>query len=166
MASVLGPVSSQLPAPAVPSAHTPAELLGIVMELGWGSQVGWGQRERAGQESQKASSFTAVSCTRVGASAAGGELGAAALRAACSGPCQGCRGPRLSLPKASMPSADGMLGDLELLDVRSLGEALRSYLQDLPTPVVPACVHADILRVLQGEGCPSWGAGAWQAREH
>ncbi|KYO33290.1 phosphatidylinositol 3-kinase regulatory subunit beta [Alligator mississippiensis] len=44
---------------------------------------------------------------------------------------------------------DGMLGDLELLDVRSLGEALRSYLQDLPTPVVPACVHADILRVLQ-----------------
>ncbi|XP_020636675.3 phosphatidylinositol 3-kinase regulatory subunit beta [Pogona vitticeps] len=45
--------------------------------------------------------------------------------------------------------ADGAApGDLEALDVVSLGEALKRYLQDLPTPVVPASVHSDILRVL------------------
>lgn len=41
--------------------------------------------------------------------------------------------------------------DLEAFDNLSLGEALKGYLQDLPTPVVPACVHGEILRVLQGE---------------
>uniref|UniRef100_A0A8C5SEI2 Phosphoinositide-3-kinase regulatory subunit 2 n=1 Tax=Laticauda laticaudata TaxID=8630 RepID=A0A8C5SEI2_LATLA len=40
-------------------------------------------------------------------------------------------------------------GDLEALDVHSLGEALKGYLQDLPTPVVPPCVQGEILRVLQ-----------------
>ncbi|XP_026526593.1 phosphatidylinositol 3-kinase regulatory subunit beta [Notechis scutatus] len=39
--------------------------------------------------------------------------------------------------------------DLEALDVHSLGEALKGYLQDLPTPVVPPCVQGEILRVLQ-----------------
>ncbi|XP_032094088.1 phosphatidylinositol 3-kinase regulatory subunit beta [Thamnophis elegans] len=40
-------------------------------------------------------------------------------------------------------------GDLETLDVHSLGEALKGYLQDLPTPMVPPCVQGEILRVLQ-----------------
>ncbi|XP_070799480.1 phosphatidylinositol 3-kinase regulatory subunit beta isoform X1 [Pituophis catenifer annectens] len=40
-------------------------------------------------------------------------------------------------------------GDLEVLDVHSLGEALKGYLQDLPTPVVPPCMQGEILRVLQ-----------------
>ncbi|NXC46214.1 P85B kinase, partial [Penelope pileata] len=44
---------------------------------------------------------------------------------------------------------DWSLGDLEPFDVHSLGEALRGYLQDLPSPVVPVAVHGDILRVLQ-----------------
>ncbi|NXP41811.1 P85B kinase, partial [Leiothrix lutea] len=44
---------------------------------------------------------------------------------------------------------DWNLGDLEPLDVHSLGEALRGYLQDLPSPVVPVSVHGDILRILQ-----------------
>ncbi|NXS14966.1 P85B kinase, partial [Neodrepanis coruscans] len=44
---------------------------------------------------------------------------------------------------------DWTLGDLETLDVHSLGEALRGYLQDLPSPVVPVSVHGDILRILQ-----------------
>ncbi|NWX60901.1 P85B kinase, partial [Promerops cafer] len=44
---------------------------------------------------------------------------------------------------------DWTLGDLESLDVHSLGEALRGYLQDLPSPVVPVSVHGDILRILQ-----------------
>ncbi|NWR38520.1 P85B kinase, partial [Tachuris rubrigastra] len=44
---------------------------------------------------------------------------------------------------------DWTLGDLEPLDVHSLGEALRGYLQDLPSPVVPVSVHGDILRILQ-----------------
>ncbi|NWY74565.1 P85B kinase, partial [Erithacus rubecula] len=44
---------------------------------------------------------------------------------------------------------DWTLGDLEPLDVHSLGEALRGYLQDLPSPVVPLSVHGDILRILQ-----------------
>ncbi|KAM6310701.1 phosphatidylinositol 3-kinase regulatory subunit beta [Podargus strigoides] len=44
---------------------------------------------------------------------------------------------------------DWTLGDLEPFDVHSLGEALRGYLQDLPSPVVPVAVHGDILRVLQ-----------------
>ncbi|KAM9254850.1 phosphatidylinositol 3-kinase regulatory subunit beta [Cariama cristata] len=44
---------------------------------------------------------------------------------------------------------DWTLGDPEPFDVHSLGEALRGYLQDLPSPVVPASVHGEILRVLQ-----------------
>ncbi|NXM71223.1 P85B kinase, partial [Serilophus lunatus] len=44
---------------------------------------------------------------------------------------------------------DWTLGDLEPLDVHSLGEALRGYLQDLPSPLVPVSVHGDILRTLQ-----------------
>ncbi|XP_061457443.1 phosphatidylinositol 3-kinase regulatory subunit beta [Rhineura floridana] len=40
-------------------------------------------------------------------------------------------------------------GDLDASDVLTLGEALKGYLQDLPTPVVPACVGGEILRVLQ-----------------
>ncbi|NWX47886.1 P85B kinase, partial [Steatornis caripensis] len=44
---------------------------------------------------------------------------------------------------------DWTLGDLEPFDVHSLGEALRGYLQDLPSPVVPVSTHGDILRVLQ-----------------
>lgn len=62
--------------------------------------------------------------------------------------------------------ADWTLGDLEPFDVHSLGEALRGYLQDLPSPVVPVSVHGDILRVLQGKGLP-WprlGMGGWAGR--
>ncbi|XP_027766684.1 phosphatidylinositol 3-kinase regulatory subunit alpha-like [Empidonax traillii] len=33
--------------------------------------------------------------------------------------------------------------------MHSLGEALRGYLQDLPSPAVPVSVHGDILRILQ-----------------
>lgn len=52
--------------------------------------------------------------------------------------------------------------------MHSLGEALRGYLQDLPSPVVPVSVHGDILRVLQGKGLP-WpclgtGGGAGRMR--
>lgn len=45
--------------------------------------------------------------------------------------------------------------------MHSLGEALRGYLQDLPSPVVPVSVHGDILRVLQGKGLPghAWERG-------
>ncbi|XP_063146714.1 phosphatidylinositol 3-kinase regulatory subunit beta [Candoia aspera] len=45
-------------------------------------------------------------------------------------------------------------GDLEVLDVHSLGEALKGYLQDLPTPVVPPCVQGEILQVLQDVAQP------------
>ena len=38
--------------------------------------------------------------------------------------------------------------------MHSLGVALRGYLQDLPSPVVPVSVHGDILHVLQGKGFP------------
>ncbi|NXC22090.1 P85B kinase, partial [Corythaeola cristata] len=61
---------------------------------------------------------------------------------------------------------DWTLGDLEPFDVHSLGEALRGFLQDLPSPVVPVSVHGDVLRVLQGEGFP-WlrsGTGGWAGR--
>uniref|UniRef100_A0A8C8S4R6 Phosphatidylinositol 3-kinase regulatory subunit beta n=1 Tax=Pelusios castaneus TaxID=367368 RepID=A0A8C8S4R6_9SAUR len=44
---------------------------------------------------------------------------------------------------------DWVLGDLELFDVHSLGEALRGFLQDLPAPVVPVSVQGEILRILQ-----------------
>uniref|UniRef100_A0A8B9Z0E6 Phosphatidylinositol 3-kinase regulatory subunit beta n=1 Tax=Buteo japonicus TaxID=224669 RepID=A0A8B9Z0E6_9AVES len=48
---------------------------------------------------------------------------------------------------------DWTLGDLEPFDVHSLGEALRGYLQDLPSPVVPVSVHGDILQIPQPENC-------------
>ncbi|KAI1230503.1 hypothetical protein IHE44_0009963, partial [Lamprotornis superbus] len=65
-----------------------------------------------------------------------------------------------SLPWEICALTDWTLGDLEPLDVHSLGEALRGYLQDLPSPVVPVSVHGDILRILQGKGLP-WLPGEW-----
>ncbi|KAL7992854.1 hypothetical protein Chor_017110 [Crotalus horridus] len=53
------------------------------------------------------------------------------------------------LPFALAHANWAVTGDLEALDVHSLGEALKGYLQDLPTPVVPPCVQGEILRVLQ-----------------
>ncbi|KAH0625706.1 hypothetical protein JD844_033905 [Phrynosoma platyrhinos] len=40
-------------------------------------------------------------------------------------------------------------GDLEAFDALSLGDALKGYLQELPTPIVPTCAQAEILQVLQ-----------------
>nr|XP_028569094.1 phosphatidylinositol 3-kinase regulatory subunit beta isoform X1 [Podarcis muralis]XP_028569095.1 phosphatidylinositol 3-kinase regulatory subunit beta isoform X1 [Podarcis muralis] len=40
-------------------------------------------------------------------------------------------------------------GDLDAFDLPSLGEALKGYLQDLPTPVVPPGLGCEILRILQ-----------------
>lgn len=40
-------------------------------------------------------------------------------------------------------------GDVEAWDAVALGDAIKGYLQDLPTPVVPPCLHPKILRVLQ-----------------
>ncbi|XP_042300041.1 phosphatidylinositol 3-kinase regulatory subunit beta-like, partial [Sceloporus undulatus] len=42
-----------------------------------------------------------------------------------------------------------MAGDLEAFGTLSLGGALKGYLQDLPTPIVPTCAQVEILRVLQ-----------------
>ncbi|XP_048352605.1 phosphatidylinositol 3-kinase regulatory subunit beta-like [Sphaerodactylus townsendi] len=47
-------------------------------------------------------------------------------------------------------------GDLEACDVLSLGEALKRYLQELPTPVVPDRVHGEIVRVLQDSSQPEF----------
>ncbi|XP_053156097.1 phosphatidylinositol 3-kinase regulatory subunit beta isoform X3 [Hemicordylus capensis] len=44
--------------------------------------------------------------------------------------------------------------DLEAYDVLALGEALKGYFQDLPTPLVPPGVHGEIFRVLQDAGQP------------
>lgn len=66
------------------------------------------------------------------------------------GGCQICT----HLPWEISALADWSLGDLEPFDVHSLSEALRGYLQDLPSPVVPVSVHGDILRILQGKGFP------------
>ncbi|KAM6331790.1 phosphatidylinositol 3-kinase regulatory subunit beta isoform 1-T1 [Alca torda] len=81
-----------------------------------------------------------------------------ASRVVCDGPWDGCwqhHSCRLGAqccgchPREICALADWTLGDLEPFDVHSLGEALRGYLQDLPSPVVPVSVHGDILRVLQ-----------------
>ncbi|XP_054835780.1 phosphatidylinositol 3-kinase regulatory subunit beta isoform X2 [Eublepharis macularius] len=47
-----------------------------------------------------------------------------------------------------------LAGDLEAWDVLSLGEGLKRYLQELPTPVVPDRVHGEILQVLQDASPP------------
>ncbi|XP_069072507.1 phosphatidylinositol 3-kinase regulatory subunit beta [Pleurodeles waltl] len=39
--------------------------------------------------------------------------------------------------------------DLEQFDVRAVGEAVRGYLLDLPTPVVPTLLHSEIIQTLQ-----------------
>lgn len=44
---------------------------------------------------------------------------------------------------------DVVLGDLEQFDMRSLAEALKGYLQDLPKPVIPVFVHSDMLHIVQ-----------------
>lgn len=93
----------------------------------------------------------------------------------CGGPWDGCwqhlscrLGARCCAchPREICALTDWTLGDLEPFDVHSLGEALRGYLQDLPSPVVPVSVHGDILRILQGKGFPCLcsGAGGWAAR--
>lgn len=71
-----------------------------------------------------------------------------------------------TLPWEICALTDWTLGDLEPLDVHSLGEALRGYLQDLPSPVVPVSVHGDILRILQGKGlwAARWGGHIWDIK--
>ncbi|KAJ1203415.1 hypothetical protein NDU88_007202 [Pleurodeles waltl] len=39
--------------------------------------------------------------------------------------------------------------DLEQFDVRAVGEAVRGYLLDMPTPVVPTLLHSEIIQTLQ-----------------
>uniref|UniRef100_A0A8D0GWB1 Phosphoinositide-3-kinase regulatory subunit 2 n=1 Tax=Sphenodon punctatus TaxID=8508 RepID=A0A8D0GWB1_SPHPU len=49
---------------------------------------------------------------------------------------------------------DWALVELDSFDVHSLGEALKDYLQDLPSPVVPACAHGELLCALQDAAQP------------
>ncbi|XP_077187625.1 phosphatidylinositol 3-kinase regulatory subunit beta [Paroedura picta] len=55
-------------------------------------------------------------------------------------------------PRPALRIDWAVAGSLEAWDMLSLGEALKGYLQELPTPVVPEIVHSEILRLLQDPG--------------
>lgn len=60
------------------------------------------------------------------------------------GTCSGLRAPAGFL---SDPSAV----DMDLLDAQTLAEALRWYLQELPTPLIPPAICTDLLHMAQGK---------------
>lgn len=67
-----------------------------------------------------------------------------------------------------MPPAHGSLlvlfSDLEQLEVSSLCDGVIRFLQDLPGPVLPSLLQADMIRAVQGEG-KSDAAVGWTAFE-
>ncbi|NXW55483.1 P85A kinase, partial [Eurystomus gularis] len=59
------------------------------------------------------------------------------------GQCCGLRAPAGSLP------ADSSAVDMDLYDAQTLGEALKWYLQELPSPLIPPALYSDLVHMAQ-----------------
>lgn len=65
----------------------------------------------------------------------------------------------LRAPAGSLP-ADASSVDMDLYDAQTLAEALKWYLQELPSPLVPPALYSDLVHMAQGKH--SWAPpGAW-----
>jgi len=58
-------------------------------------------------------------------------------------------GGRLRAPAGSLADASDV--DMELYDAQTLAETLKWYLQELPAPLVPPTLCADLLCIAQGK---------------
>ncbi|NXG74772.1 P85A kinase, partial [Baryphthengus martii] len=61
----------------------------------------------------------------------------------CGGQCHGLRAPTGSL------SADASAVDMDLYDAQTLAEALKWYLQELPSPLIPPALYSDLVHMAQ-----------------
>lgn len=69
-------------------------------------------------------------------------------QAPCSMPEGQCH--RLRAPAGSLP-ADASAVDMDLYDAQTLAEALKWYLQELPSPLVPPALYSDLVHMAQGK---------------
>lgn len=56
----------------------------------------------------------------------------------------------LRVPAGSLP-ADASAVDMDLYDAQTLAEALKWYLQELPSPLVPPALYNDLVHMAQGK---------------
>lgn len=56
----------------------------------------------------------------------------------------------LRAPAGSLP-ADASSVDMDLYDAQTLAEALKWYLQELPSPLVPPALYSDLVHMAQGK---------------
>ncbi|NXX39662.1 P85A kinase, partial [Tricholaema leucomelas] len=63
------------------------------------------------------------------------------------GNCSG-QSPSLRVPAGSLP-ADASAVDMDLYDAQTLAEALKWYIQELPSPLVPAALYNDLVHMAQ-----------------
>lgn len=56
----------------------------------------------------------------------------------------------LRAPAGSLP-ADASTVDMDLYDAQTLAEALKWYLQELPSPLVPPALYSDLVHMAQGK---------------
>lgn len=85
----------------------------------------------------------------------GKEVGTHVQRKACrdgrapssmpEGQHHGLRGPTVFLP------ADASAVDMDLYDAQTLVEALKWYLQELPSPLIPPALYSDLVHMAQGK---------------
>lgn len=73
----------------------------------------------------------------------------------------GVRVPAVSLP------ADASAIDMDLYDAQTLAEALKWYLQELPSPLIPPALYNELVHMAQGKHgrappTPLWG---WRSFE-
>lgn len=69
-------------------------------------------------------------------------------RAPSSGP-EG-KNHRLRVPSVSVP-ADPSAVDMDLYEAQTLADALKWYLQELPTPLIPPALYSDLVHMAQGK---------------
>jgi len=63
----------------------------------------------------------------------------------------------LKTPAGSLP-ADASAVDMDLYDGQTLAEALKWYLQELPSPLIPPALYSDLVHMAQGKHSRAlWG---------
>lgn len=57
---------------------------------------------------------------------------------------------RLRVPSVSLPP-DASAVDMDLYEAQTLADALKWYLQELPTPLIPPALYSDLVHMAQGK---------------
>lgn len=64
--------------------------------------------------------------------------------------CAGEKNHRLRVPSVC-PPPDPSAVDMDLYEAQTLADALKWYLQELPTPLIPPALYSDLVHMAQGK---------------